>query len=53
MQLIINKFLVGNKFRKIKGDNTDTFKINEKDLPKVSDSHKILSHMKVIYNNNN
>lgn len=37
---------VGNKFRKIKGDNTDTFKINEKDLPKVSDSHKILSHMK-------
>jgi len=39
---------VGNKFRKVKGDETDNFKMNEKELPKISDSHKILSYMKVI-----
>ncbi|ORX85259.1 hypothetical protein BCR32DRAFT_290814 [Anaeromyces robustus] len=38
---------VGNKFRKVKGDNAEnSFKMNDKDLPKVTDSHKILSYMK-------
>ncbi|OUM63210.1 hypothetical protein PIROE2DRAFT_61423 [Piromyces sp. E2] len=37
---------VGNKFRKVKGDDTNNFKMNEKETPKISDSHRILSYMK-------
>ncbi|ORX54657.1 hypothetical protein BCR36DRAFT_9271 [Piromyces finnis] len=37
---------VGNKFRKVNSNNTDNYKTNEKEIPKISDSHKILSYMK-------
>ncbi|ORY54632.1 hypothetical protein LY90DRAFT_507443 [Neocallimastix californiae] len=38
---------VGNKFRKVKGDNSEYFKSNENNILKMNDSHKILSYMKV------